>query len=434
MKTSTLFSILIITISIFASAALRHVSAQPTQSDIEFLKSYVAETETEIPTTIGNVKFHGVLGACPQVCEYKSSELYVWLVGSTPQLGAKDRTREAIALKPRMVAEYCKSGLPQRNISLLIDIRKKGNVDPFDQWVKPADCTPNSNSGQINLSQNPSSQESTAQFLNNWTAQVNAGFPKTIGEVVLTKATSWCPAGCQAKSDSYHIRIRGWTPRLTDKTNPRRTDQAKAMKPFLLAEYCDSGANAWNIRVLTSTYDRTEKSTYYYWIEPEDCSINMTTGESAKTPVNDQSDVQYLNSWAADVSVGLPEMIGEFQLTNALSRCPAGCQETDSSNYLLLLFNTSRYAKQNVTIQQLESSLKPLLYDVYCKSEGKARNMRLAVFVQDMYKQLVGSFWVNPGECAAYNSSIINRHFIDRNDLFAHLLGPVEINRAYKGE
>lgn len=40
-----------------------------------------------------------------------------------------------------------------------------------------------------------------------------------------------------------------------------------------------------------------------------------------------KTDAEYLNGWAAEVRVGLPETMGDFQLTDAMSQCPAGCQE-----------------------------------------------------------------------------------------------------------
>ncbi|MDQ6963074.1 MAG: hypothetical protein Q9M28_11220, partial [Mariprofundaceae bacterium] len=45
------------------------------------------------------------------------------------------------------------------------------------------------------------------------------------------------------------------------------------------------------------------------------------------------SDAEFLNAWAEEVKAGLPETIGEFQLTKAWSRCAAGCQDTDNSPY-----------------------------------------------------------------------------------------------------
>ena len=130
--------------------------------------------------------------------------------------------------------------------------------------------------------------DSTADFLNNWTAKINSRMPMRIMEVDLNKAFSYCPEGCQGKSTDYHIRIRGKVFGYSF-NNPRWTEMAKMVKPQLLSEYCSSGANLRNIELLSATYDSTEKHVYYYRIKPNECASTTTDQPpSSSNTVDDQ--------------------------------------------------------------------------------------------------------------------------------------------------
>ncbi|MDQ6962420.1 MAG: hypothetical protein Q9M28_07840, partial [Mariprofundaceae bacterium] len=111
------------------------------------------------------------------------------------------------------------------------------------------------------------------------------------------------------------------------------------------------------------------------------------------------SDAEFLNAWAEEVKAGLPETIGEFQLTKAWSRCAAGCQDTDNSPYLVLDFNAVSQ-QRNMPVAQLETTLKPNLLHAYCKSEAIKRNIKMGVFFSNRGKDAdYNNFWVYPKDC-----------------------------------
>lgn len=126
---------------------------------------------------------------------------------------------------------------------------------------------PPSNSG-LGLGSDASS--SNADFLRSWTASVNKKLPLPIGGVIVTKATSWCPSGCDSISPDYFIKISGSTPKISGDSKEKEIE-ANAMRPFMLIEYCSSGANLRNIESLISTEDSTRSYVYNYRIKPGDC-------------------------------------------------------------------------------------------------------------------------------------------------------------------
>ena len=93
--------------------------------------------------------------------------------------------------------------------------------------------------------------------------------------------------------------------------------------------------------------------------------------------------------------------MGAFELTEAISRCRAGCEQTDNVDYLLLGVKATRVTKENATIGQMEQSLKPDLLEGYCRSPGRQKGITLGVFVKDMRNASIGNFWVYPADCAA---------------------------------
>ncbi len=130
------------------------------------------------------------------------------------------------------------------------------------------------------------------------------------------------------------------------------------------------------------------------------CSILTVIGQ---TPTQ-QTDVQFLNSWAVTTKEGLPKTFGDFQLTEAMSQCPKGCQEElspDGGMELALIFKTTRYTLQSNFTDEVIPALKPYLTPAYCESEGVKRNIRLVVFVMDSNGRQLNNFFVFPKDCSA---------------------------------
>lgn len=133
--------------------------------------------------------------------------------------------------------------------------------------------------------------------------------------------------------------------------------------------------------------------------------VNASSGGTNLPPTNRppsrQTDIQFLNSWADDIKTDLPEMVGDFQLTDAWSSCPSGCQRSgDYSNYLWLYFKAQN-EQRTAPIADLERTLKPLLLQVYCKSEAIQRNIPMGVYFGNRAQDRMLNFYVQPEDCSA---------------------------------
>lgn len=147
------------------------------------------------------------------------------------------------------------------------------------------------------------------------------------------------------------------------------------------------------------------------------------------------SDAAYLNQIAKEVTAGLPEMVGSFELAKAWSRCPAGCQEEGNSPYLLLDFNTVG-EQQNMPIEQVKQALKPKLMPQYCTSEAVGRNMKWGVFFSNRGTGAdYNNFWIYPTDCSE-SKKITDAEFMNNwaNDIKAkakaNMLGSFEFVKA----
>ncbi len=119
-------------------------------------------------------------------------------------------------------------------------------------------------------------------------------------------------------------------------------------------------------------------------------------GEEAKA----QTDVQFLNTRKT-----LPTTIGDVEFTDVTTYCQSGCQRNYATSLLGITGWTPRLVWQNVSIGQLEQSVKPQMLKDYCNSPAKQRNIGAAVYVYDMYKTYIGVFSIAPKDCAAASVS-----------------------------
>lgn len=135
--------------------------------------------------------------------------------------------------------------------------------------------------------------------------------------------------------------------------------------------------------------------------KPQDATPKPTTVETPKptATISNRTDAEYLNLWAESNRLGLPKAVGAFQLTASQSRCPSGCEESNGHTFLFMNFYMPSVQKENITIEQIEKSLKPALLPGFCSSEAPKRNIMIGVLVQDMNKNQIGNFWVYGREC-----------------------------------
>ena len=102
-----------------------------------------------------------------------------------------------------------------------------------------------------------------------WATKLRTQMPIKIRDIQITDA--------KVLTRSNSLEIRGFTPSFSI-TSSNRISQAKALKPFLLGQYCSSGAPQRNIGLVSRTYDSAQSSSYVYRITPGDCPGGGSTG------------------------------------------------------------------------------------------------------------------------------------------------------------
>lgn len=220
-------------------------------------------------------------------------------------------------------------------------------------------------------------------FLERWENHLRPQLPITIGNYEIYRS-----AAPTSVENYYYNSVRTTNP--SSQLDIR--GQAKELKARLLSDYCSSEAYQRKITVVLG-FSYRNSDTYSHHLAPYDCKQGSTNAP--------QTDAEYLNAWAAEVRVGLPEWIAGYQLKTSWSRCPDGCKEKDSSSYLVLKFGTEG-EQQNARIDDLKRELLPSLLQVYCQTEAPGRDISLGVFFDDRGQQAdYNNFWVSPNECPA---------------------------------
>ncbi len=244
---------------LFLFVGLVSVSAQNPQADIAFLNAWASDTQKILPFPAGDVTLSSALAYCPAGCMFSDRQPHLRIVGMTTATGKRQRMKEMEALTPFLLNRYCTSGADKRNIKLLVDIRDR-SLQPQTFWITPSDCPHISTPEEI-------------AFLNGWAAKVQQTFPMPAGEVTLTSALPYCASGCTYTDPKAHLRIIGSTPRLIGR---QRNRAALALKPFLMNNYCTSGAAQNHVEVLVDIRDRNFKNPFTFAIKPGDCPASAT--------------------------------------------------------------------------------------------------------------------------------------------------------------
>lgn len=277
-------------------------------------------------------------------------------------------------------------------------VKNSTNADDFKNYLKEypngkyaaiargrigGNSTASNDSSTSFLSFKTANAMTNGSFMERLENHISPQLPLRFGEYEIYRADA--PASVE---NYFYIYVR------TINSDPPNSlsRQASPLKARLLSDYCGSEIAERKITLVLG-WDKINFSEH---LRPSDC------GAGAINSAN-QTDAEYLNNWAAEVRIGLPEMVGAFQLVDAWSRCPDGCQEKDRPTYLLLLFNALD-SQKNVPIAQLERSLAPVLLEEYCNSDAIKRNISLGVFFSNRGAQAdYNNFWVEPAACSAKN-------------------------------
>lgn len=259
------------------------------QSDAQYLNDLAADRKTKLPFTLGDFVFENVYSICPLGCQTTYNSKYLAFNARTPNFLKQNVSIQQLSasLKPQMLSDYCSSATRTRNMGIVVYVVDRNRQAIGQVYVNPGDCPANTASSTLststptntsNLSVNPN-----AQYLNTWVSIFGSKLPVTVGNVEITNVF--------ANVASNYVEVRGWTPRLP--IGQQRNNEALALKPSLLVDYCQSGAPQRNVRWLSSTYDNTQKDVYSYWINPADCLSNTTNTNITSSQTSSSVEEQY---------------------------------------------------------------------------------------------------------------------------------------------
>lgn len=343
-----------------------------------FMERWENQMRNQLPIRFGEDEIYRA--AAPT-----SVENYFYTSVRTPNLTNVNIRTQANALKAKLVSDYCKSEAYQRKITVVLGYRDA--TSGYSKHIAPRDCNSNTSSNASFLSFKASSSMTNMAFMKRWENQLKTQLPITIGEYQIHRAVA--PTSVE---NYFYTRVR--TPSLSSPTETKI--KARKLSAKLLSDYCKSDAYKRKITVVLS-FKYNNGNGYSNHLSPAKCSTKTTS-----TPK--KTNAEYLKSWASEVRVGLPEMVGNFQLTDAWSRCPNGCKETDNSPYLLLKFKALNN-QRNTPIDQLKKSLMPDLLEEYCQTEAATRKIDLGIFFDNRGPQAnYNNFWVRPQDCSAKTS------------------------------
>ncbi|MCM3902252.1 MAG: hypothetical protein ND866_11145 [Pyrinomonadaceae bacterium] len=246
---------------------------------------------------------------------------------------------------------------------------------------------------------NEAKAQTDAQVLNKVAADIRSSLPETIGDVEFTDAISYCSAGCQGNNATSFLGITGRTPNLV-RQNVSIGQLELSVKPQMLKGYCTSEAKQRNIGSTVTIYDMYNALIGSFFVTPADCPANVTPNVAQTTPSQPVSqDAQFLNDFAAATRKDRGKTIANVELTDARSYCSAGCQINNATSFLGITARTPNQAKQNVSIGQLEQSVKPQMLTKYCNSPANQRKIGVTFSIYDMYNAHIGDFYVTPNDC-----------------------------------
>ena len=134
-------------------------------------------------------------------------------------------------------------------------------------------------------------------------------------------------------------------------------------------------------------------------------AVEVVGVELKQAIVNPIADL--LNGWAARQREKLtfPHTADVFQISQIYSRCPAGCEMVYASEDVLVVMGMPDYAKNELSMAQVEARVGQLFLATYCSGEGKKENAVLSFAVGDKYGARIANTTFNPVDCDVTQAS-----------------------------
>jgi hypothetical protein len=415
----------------------RRPSAPSCQSDSAFLNQWAAETREDLPETHSIYEMTDARSYCPSGCEVDFPDTYLAITASMPGHTKADVPFNQVVedMRTLFAGDYCETEGRERNLIVRFHVSDRNGVLVANTLVEPNDCPANRGTA--------SSQHSPAHGA----APNNARSSEKVPVSAKLSLQSGIQPGANGRN---RLPINKSDPAATvDKLNP-------AVAIYLEVKFSDGTSSdasdynehsARNIIFDDTSGDPDDLIEVIYWDVENNPKLGKYAGQLTSTgkgtgtatlkvsfrnapnvrasvPVevvsgsaanratapgssnagtsSSRSDSDYLNGWAAEVRVDLPETLGEFQLIDAQSQCPKGCQEQldpGMGHELALTVSTDRYSSRDDFQGQVVPALKPLLLPAYCDDEGMRRGVMLTVFVLDSDGRQINNFFVRPSDC-----------------------------------
>jgi hypothetical protein len=230
--------------------------------------------------------------------------------------------------------------------------------------------------------------QTNKEFLETWDAEIKKKLPIFVDTIKIYSVYHRCPT-CVRKLSSKRLSL--WTI-STDTSFSQMKAKADALKPALQRDYCASGAPQRRINFHFRTYLKSDtEQKYEYDIFPENCVGKIR-----------ENDVQAMQSWANLMRQDFPKTVGDFVFTKAVTRCRAGCdtQLNNSANTLILSINAPNHTRAQVTKEQVEQILKPIILQSYCKTEPMHRGFDIYARVSDREARGITSIRIKSIDCS----------------------------------
>lgn len=246
----------------------------------------------------------------------------------------------------------------------------------------------------------PAGPSRNAALLNQIAATNRAKLPMNVGDIQLLDAVSICQSGCQqSDGNNESILIRGRTPNIA-KQRVTIGQIEQSLKGAMLQGYCGSPEQTNNITFGIDVDDMFQQKIGMFFLSARDCSGLSGIPVNLGTPATTASrNAAFLNNSAAESRMKLPITLGQIQLFDAVSHCQFGCQVGDNTESVTLRARTPSLTAQNVSIEEIDTALRPVLVKSYCGTPEQKRNIPMFVEMSDRFNQEMGRFVINSGDC-----------------------------------
>lgn len=364
-----------------------------------FMERWESEIQAHLPIKYGDDEIF-------RASAPNSLEDYFYTSVRTPNQNNVNVRAQANALKAGLLSEYCKSEAFQRKITVVLGFTFSNN-DTFGESLSPNDCVSAPVQKKVPISMELSLQtgiQTGANGRNRIPISRNDPANDIEGEGIL-----WNPAIYLDVTFSDGTKIGPHDYLKNFAGNLIFDDVSGDPNDLIEISWWDVDPNNPQLGKFAAQLASTGKGvgTAYLKVSLRDnpsvnSSVKVEIVSGANQKAKAKTNVQFLNDWAAEIRVDLPEMVGVYKLIDAKSWCPnSECDYSGASGsfnpHMRLIFDAAPN-QRSVPTAEIERNLKPVLLEVYCQTESIPRNLNLNIIFQNR-DVTPYNFWVYPADC-----------------------------------